>query len=294
MPVEVFRDEREAQRSAVLAHAGFDQAADLRIARFSENVDHCKVHPGADYHSACLILSGGMIRIDKPAPKIRPGTITVEPVEFGGTFTNDEQTDWLSVYISKARLVEMARTVFPDARDLRLLRAEGEADPQLADLIRCCAGTLLHRPDATQLELDGWAQVIAMHLLNAHSTMKAQPAARAGDLSPKVLQIILEMIEDELEADLSLASMARHLDIGTTRLSLGFRAATGKSLHQYVIERRVQRAREALERTTLPLSEIAFAVGFSSQSHMTASFRARLGITPGRYRKLKGKTEPKR
>lgn len=258
--------------------------ADLRIARFRENVDLAKVHPGAEYVSSCLVLSGGMIRLDRRTPKILPGSITLEPTWFEGTFTNDETTEWLAVYVRAERLQEIASHIFPADAQPDLRRVEGAADPVLADLIRSCASSLLRRRPATSLELDGWAQVIGAHMLRTHATAEAVHAVEPEALTPTALQIVLEIIEEGLAGDLSLSTIARILDMGTTRLSSGFRAATGRSLHQYVLERRVEKARDLIATSNMSLAEIAFTTGFCSQSHMTDTFKARLGVTPGRYR----------
>lgn len=288
MSVKVFRDEREVKRKAVIAHAGFDMGADLRIARFSENVDRAVVYPGSTYCSACLVLSGGMVRVDRPTPKIQPGSITVEPTWFEGAFTNDEQTDWLTVYVSAERMNEMGRALSRGGQAPNLRRREGEADPILAGLIRSCANSLLRPDPVARLELDGWAQVIGAHLLRQHTETPLVSGREHRALDRRALRIAIAAIEEDLDGDLSLAAIARILDMGTTRLSDGFRAATGRSLHRYVIERRVDRARELIEHSTMTLADIAFAVGFSSQSHLTSTFRTHLGVTPGRYRKQSG------
>jgi len=54
--------------------------------------------------------------------------------------------------------------------------------------------------------------------------------------------------------------------------------------HHYLVQKRVERARELLARTELSLSEIAYAVGFSDQSHLTRHFRQMLEVTPGQFR----------
>ncbi|MEM0938073.1 MAG: AraC family transcriptional regulator [Pseudomonadota bacterium] len=287
MVVQVYRDEREAARSAMRAHAGFDVDADLRIARLCENVDEAQVFPGAAYHTACLIERGSMIRLDRATPRIQRGSLTIEPTWFEGTFTNDEQTTWSTVYISAARLDEIGRGLMPGGRAPTLKRVEGEADPVLKDLISTCARTLLRPYPVSRLELDGWAQVIGAHLLRSHSEEAVKSAQHDAGLPPAALRIALDAIEDGLDGDLSLAHLARLLDMGTTRLSAGFRASTGSSLHCFVTERRVERARELLEDPELSLAEIAFTVGFSSQSHLTSVFRTKLGVTPGRYRSLR-------
>lgn len=288
MAVDVFRDDRETARDAMVSHAGFRTSADLRIARFSENVDIAKVHPGSEYHSSCLVTSGAMFRIDRPMSAIRPGSVTLEPTWFEGQFTNDEVTDWITVYVRESRLTEIAAHLSKSGKAPSLVRSEGAADPVLAGLIRSCAGSLLSKHPPSRLELDAWAQVFGAHFLRHYSEAPIQEQAHSGGLSKRALKIAMEAIEEDLEGDLSLASLAQILDMGTTRLSSGFRDATGQSIHQYVLERRVDRARELIEKGDMELVDIAFAVGFSSQSHMTAVFRAQLGITPGKYRSQRG------
>lgn len=286
MPVEVYRDDREALRTGIVAQAGFGTEADLRVARFSENVDLARVHSGAAYHTACYLLSGGMTRVDKPMPTLTRGAVTVEPTWFEGTFTNEELTDWLMVYIKAERLSEMASELSADFDEESLRRVHGGPDPILANLIRTCADSALKGGRASRIELDGWAQVIGSHLLKRHSaaSISENPAA----LGDRALAILLDVIEAELDGELSLAYLARLLDMGTTRLSQGFRLSTGKSVHRYVLERRVERARELIDSSGRSLADIAFDVGFSSQSHMTAVFREHFGITPGKYRRSRG------
>jgi AraC family transcriptional regulator len=63
-----------------------------------------------------------------------------------------------------------------------------------------------------------------------------------------------------------------------------FRTSFGLPPHQYVLARRLSRARELLRSTSLPLGEIALACGFASASHFTNRFKQVLGGTPGEYR----------
>ena len=64
-----------------------------------------------------------------------------------------------------------------------------------------------------------------------------------------------------------------------------FKAGTRLPPHQYVIARRVERAKELLRgRDRPPLAEVATEVGFSDQSHFTRHFRRLVGVTPRRFR----------
>lgn len=107
----------------------------------------------------------------------------------------------------------------------------------------------------------------------------------AGALAPRKLQKLYDYIEDALAEDVGLNDLAKAVDLTPHHFSRAFKVATGLSPHQYVVERRITRAREMLETGTHPLADVAYATGFSSQAHMTDVFRRKLGVTPGAYRR---------
>jgi AraC-like DNA-binding protein len=65
-----------------------------------------------------------------------------------------------------------------------------------------------------------------------------------------------------------------------------FRAATGKTLHQYRTQFRVRSSLEAVCKQSARLVETALDAGFSSHSHFTSSFRKEFGWTPSQAREL--------
>ena len=69
-----------------------------------------------------------------------------------------------------------------------------------------------------------------------------------------------------------------------------FKEAMGVAPHQYVVRRRVERAKELLADTDLPIAEIALKVGCASQSHFSALFHRVTGLTPQNYRLEEGKS----
>ena len=98
------------------------------------------------------------------------------------------------------------------------------------------------------------------------------------------LQAVLNHVHANLAADLSAARLARRADVSPAHFCRIFRDATGVSPHQYVLAARLDLARKLLTQSTLPISRIAEECGFSSQSHLTASFRAAHSTTPAQYR----------
>jgi AraC family transcriptional regulator len=113
--------------------------------------------------------------------------------------------------------------------------------------------------------------------MNSHRQQSALPGPQ--------LRRVKEMIESHLHENLSLTRIARVVDYSPSNFQRVFRAATGQTAHQYVLETRLLKAQELLQRRSPSLAEIAAQCGFSSQSHMTDVFRSRLGITPACFRR---------
>jgi AraC family transcriptional regulator len=114
---------------------------------------------------------------------------------------------------------------------------------------------------------------------------RVNSGGQQGALPGPPLRRVKEMIESHLHENLTLAQIARVVEYSPSHFQRVFRAATGQTVHQYVLESRLNKAQELLQQRRRTVIEIAAQCGFSSQSHMTDVFRARLGITPARFRR---------
>ena len=98
------------------------------------------------------------------------------------------------------------------------------------------------------------------------------------------LQEVFNYIHTHLDRDLSLAELAKTLNLSLTYFASLFKQAIEISPHQYVIQQRVERAKMMLSKTNLVIADIALQVGFSSQSHLTQQFERLTGMTPKQVR----------
>jgi AraC family transcriptional regulator len=129
------------------------------------------------------------------------------------------------------------------------------------------------------------AHALAMRFLLHGRTPEHVPNSSVEPLPPRILRRIQDRIEAELDTELSLASLARESGYSRAHFLRMFRAATGLTPHQYVLERRLSSARKLLRQSRMLLADIALKCGFSSQTHMNDVFRKRLGVTPLKYRR---------
>jgi AraC family transcriptional regulator len=138
-----------------------------------------------------------------------------------------------------------------------------------------------------RLYAESLGTALAVHLLRQYGTSARTPRIHKGGLTSRVLQRVVDHINAQLESELSLGDLARTAGLSPHHFASAFKATTGTSPHRYVIERRIDRARELLRQNDKTISEIAYAVGFSSQSHLTANFHRTTGITPRRFRQAR-------
>jgi AraC family transcriptional regulator len=99
-------------------------------------------------------------------------------------------------------------------------------------------------------------------------------------MSTRKLKEVLCYIEGNLGQPLSLAEVASVAGISVSHFKTLFRESIGQPLHQYVIRRRVERAKDLIGEDKLSISQIAFETGFSHQSHLARHMRRVLGVSP--------------
>jgi len=106
-----------------------------------------------------------------------------------------------------------------------------------------------------------------------------------GWMTPRRLRLSLDLIEEELATKLTVARLAASLGLSTGFFSRAFKEAVGKAPHDFIIDRRIARAREQMGSGVDDLSAIAQEAGFNSHAHMASVFRKRLGVTPTEVRR---------
>jgi AraC family transcriptional regulator len=136
-----------------------------------------------------------------------------------------------------------------------------------------------------RLYVDSLAHALATRYLLLDCASAVRPEPRVMGLMPRILSRVREKIEANLDTDLSLESLAEESGYSRAHFLRMFRAATGLTPHQYVLDLRLKRAQDCLRQKGSSIIDVAVACGFSSQSHMTSVFRQRLEMTPGEFRR---------
>jgi AraC family transcriptional regulator len=147
------------------------------------------------------------------------------------------------------------------------------------------------------LALGSLAELLLHEIAAAHRNAAAGNAQRpAGSprLQPRHLHQIDRFIEHNIEGVLRIDDLAALVGLSRYHFLRCFKRATGLSPLQYVLGKRVERARHLLAEGGESIAAIAYATGFSSQSHLNAMFKRHFGITPGAFLRARHGGTPSR
>jgi AraC family transcriptional regulator len=126
-------------------------------------------------------------------------------------------------------------------------------------------------------------ETLAIHLVKYYAE-ETCTTKEAGGFPKYLLETTLDYINRGLDRHLSTDEIARAVGIEPARLARAFRASTGKSIHRYVNERRVEEAKILLTKSEISIAEVARRAGFDSEERFRINFRRRTGLTPSAYR----------
>jgi AraC family transcriptional regulator len=190
--------------------------------------------------------------------------------------------DELHVFLDPAILQEVAQEV--GSHRFELLDGVGIVDPAIREISMQLLAEIEHPGMGTRLFADTMARALALQLIRRRSTARFTDAPRMICMTPRQLRAATDYIEAHLGQDLSLESLSAAPAMSPFRFARAFKRATGQSPRQYVITRRIERAKELLRSREGDIADVAQLVGFSTQSHFTAVFHRQCGITPKRFR----------
>lgn len=199
--------------------------------------------------------------------------------------------DYLHYYLSRSLLERIAidNDVAPT---FRLQEAFFVEDLVVAQLTKSILAPVTHGEPLDRLALDQIAMVLGAHTLQTHcGTPKFAVAAKRG-LEPWQKLRIEEMLRAHLEGDVQVKDLAVACSLSESHFARCFRKTFGTSVHQRLIQLRIDRAKNLLSETTKSVAEIALLSGFFDQPAFTRTFSKTERISPSRWRRFNKDLKP--
>lgn len=190
----------------------------------------------------------------------------------------ERPSTWLNLYIDpKARFVD------PEfSADLLRLEPRLHVNaPAVWATGEKIASLLARQPAQTAMEAETLCSLLMLELA-AEVAPPRRPAT--GGLGRRRALVAESYIRDHLDRDTSLANLAAVVGLTPSHFLRAFRETFGMPPHAYVLERRIERAKELLADRSQSITAIALATGFCDSSHFATAFKKSTGVPPSRYR----------
>jgi AraC family transcriptional regulator len=203
--------------------------------------------------------------------------IIPEGVEFQGTFDVGGIYACASIHMMRDRLPEEYRSLITEPvlgfRHDALARGLAELSKELEI-----------QDDVFPLMADGWMLQALAYMTRVTNARTSVGAGQSGSLAPWQLRRAMDFMREHLSGNISLKQLASVCDLSVSYFARGFKNGTGVSPHRWLVEARLDRAKELLI-TKMTLDEVAVACGFADKCHLSRTFRRATGDAPGAWRR---------
>ncbi|MEB3357062.1 MAG: AraC family transcriptional regulator [Synechococcales bacterium] len=218
----------------------------------------------------------------------RQGDLCITPAGIPSGYRVEGDDHYLYVQVSSAFLQQVAEEALDlDPDRVEVMPAFQVRNSQLEQLLRLLQTELHQGGRMGRLYVESLANALVVNLLQDHATSQSrvtQVTQYEGGLGGRKLLQVTRYIDNALDQDIKLADLAQLAGMSQSHFSRLFKQSMGLPPYQYLLQRRVERAKHLLKNTDQSLVEIALACGFDSHSHFSKQFRQITGTTPKIYR----------
>jgi AraC family transcriptional regulator len=263
-------------------------------------------HGSTDHLAFVSLATGRMVREsdgERVEHELGPGCVAVVPAHTPVSWSWSTRISFSVLRLEPSFLDRVAQSIFDlGPHDYYLTLSERSHDTAITNIAGVLAREVMRGGPGSRLYAESLASIFAVHLLRQYarcadgralvspSTLQGATAlleagSRTG-AQPRAVSDALAFIHANYPRELSLTGIAEAVHLSPFHLSRLFKQSLGVSPHQYLIQVRVNSARWLLSAGSgeRSLAEVATAVGFADQSHLTRHFKRVTGVTPRQFR----------
>jgi AraC family transcriptional regulator len=212
-----------------------------------------------------------------------PGNVCITPIQHLHAIRWHCSMEVLSMTLEPGFVAQaVPESINPDRVELMMRR--GQKDPLVREILLALKAELEAGCPSGRLYGEAMGTALAVHLLKNYTTVKSALSEYEDGLPQYKLTQVLEYIQTYLDREIKLAHLAALVGMSQYYFCRLFKRSMGVAPYQYMLQQRVERAKQLLKQNELAIAEIALACGFKNQSHLTTIFRKSTGITPRVFR----------
>ncbi|GAC1341315.1 MAG: AraC family transcriptional regulator [Myxococcales bacterium] len=242
--------------------------------------------PGYLKHHSVLVHTGEPVAVEsswadrRESAVLKNGDVMIVPAGVPYAARWDRPWEIIALRLS----VDAVSSLAPAGGDHALRYTFGCQDPLIRDLALVLRREVLSGREGGARYAHSMGTAMIAHLIHDYSAQPARDRVHRGGLPLHRLRQVKEYVEENLGGALRLARLAELAGASVRQFLRAFKQSTGSTPHQYVLCRRVERAKELLAQGHLTVAEVASRCGFASQSRFAAAFQRLTRATPGSWR----------
>jgi AraC family transcriptional regulator len=215
------------------------------------------------------------------------GAMSLVDLALDPTADPNDTSDCFKFFIPRATFDQLADDNDADRiAELAVKPGVAANDPIVLHLGNCLKSAVERHDGAKDQFVGRVTTALNVHFARVYGGMHFPRPLVTGGLAPWQLRLARDTINAHLEEQLSLEQLAHECKLSVTHFAKAFARSTGISPHRWLMQRRVDVAKDLMLTTDSSLVEISLKCGFSDQSHFTRVFAEATGETPGRWRQI--------
>lgn len=184
-----------------------------------------------------------------------------------------------TLILFEPQMLERVAHEFVNGDRLELIPRFQFFDPVIQQIGAALKADLQAGCPAGRLYGESFGAALAVHLLTTCCVFRQKIPAYPDGLPKYKLQQVTDYIQAYLDQDIKLADLANTVGMSQYYFCRLFKQSMSMAPHQYVIQQRVERAKQLLQQD-LSIADVAFQCGFAHQSHLSRHFRHLVGVSP--------------
>ncbi|BCQ27351.1 helix-turn-helix domain-containing protein (plasmid) [Caballeronia sp. NK8] len=224
------------------------------------------------HHAGRRLLHGrlpaGVVQVTAPATRV--------------SAVFESAMDVLHLFVSQQTLAECYEDLFhrPHAGDIVLGDPKLIRDPALERLGQALAVCKTEGAALGSVFIESIGLAVVSRLVARHFTAPVARGREPSALPQWRINRVSEFVDAHLAENISLADIAASTGLTRMHFAAQFRRATGMRPHEYLLQKRIERAQELLRTSRHSILDVALCCGFRSQAHFTTVFKRLAGATP--------------
>lgn len=173
-------------------------------------------------------------------------------------------------------------------KPVEILSCRGLRDDRLRNMLHMLQAEMSSDIRCGSLFGEQLCCALGVYLFEQYCSISSKETSARARLPGRALKGVLAYIDERIAEPVTIEDIANHARISRFYFTRLFRNTVGQTPGQYILDRRMERAKSLLKIGSVALKDVARLSGFQSRSHFASAFRQRTGVTPIHYRAIVG------